>query len=240
MQHFYVPSFDEAVKDEFVRRYSKSYYLGEKRIVPGVAQSSRFVEDEIDRLLREGIQTETDVIHILAWKLGKVKHADSEKARAFQYASDWADAESCKAKRYGKELDLRAIASYIVARRDILEGAAKEDPQETLGCLRNVGVDGLGSVYLVTLLYFISRGEYPIYDRFAAMALCAIENDVKPRGKVEYKELPDKNSKAFCSVMGTSVIPYKERLEAIFGQGCCKNRDVDRALWVYGHWFQVE
>lgn len=240
MPHFYVPSFDEANKEEFIKRYGQSYYLGEKRIVPRVTQSSRFVEDEMDRLLEEGIQDEVDVAHILAWKLGKVKHADSEKAGAFRYASDWADAENLKAKRYGRDFDLKRIASYVVKHKASLEELAHDNPQEVLECLRDAGTDGLGTVYMVTLLHFISRGEYPIYDRFAAMALYAIENGIRPGGKVEYEELPDKGSRRFDSVVRSSLVPYRERLEAIFGEGCCRKRNVDRALWVYGHWFQVK
>lgn len=240
MSHFYVPSFGEASRDEFVTRYNRSYYLGEGRIVPGVAQSSKFVEDEIDRLLREGIQNKADVVHILAWKMGKIRHADSEAAQAFRYASDWVGARGLKAERYGKTFGLDSIASYIVEHKSMLEEKAQHNPQEALTCLRDLGIKGLGTVYLVTLLYFISRGQYPIYDRFAAMALYAIESGVEPKGEVEYKGLPDKSSKAFRSVMSSSVTPYKRRLEAIFGEGCSRDRDIDRALWVYGHWFRVK
>ena len=58
--------------ERFITLYGDSYYLDKERYVPGVSQSSRYTEDEIDRLLREGIKCELDVIHILAWKIGKI------------------------------------------------------------------------------------------------------------------------------------------------------------------------
>ena len=43
--------------------------------------------------------------------------------------------------------------------------------------LKDYSLDGIGSVYLITFLYFITRGEVPIYDMFAMMALDAIYPD---------------------------------------------------------------
>ena len=222
--------------ERFITLYGDSYYLDKERYVPGVSQSSRYTEDEIDRLLREGIKCELDVIHILAWKIGKIRHAES-KSR-FCYSKDWSNAESFRANRYGKEFDLKTISQYIVKNIESLEDQAKSNPQKVLNDLRDINIKGLGSVYLVTLLYFISRNTFPIYDRFAKMAIDAIETGLKPGSSVCYCELPTKDSKEFGHIMDDYIYPYQKKLETQFGDKYREGRDVDRALWVYGHMFR--
>ena len=76
-----------------------------------------------------------------------------------------------------------------------------------LNDLRDINIKGLGSVYLVTLLYFISRNTLPIYDRFAKMAIDAIEAGSKPGSSVCYCELPTKDSKEFGRMMDDYIYP---------------------------------
>lgn len=237
---------------EFINTYNKSYYLDEKRIVPGVSQTSRFIEDEIDCLLKRGIKTKEDVVHIMAWKMGKVKHKDSqeesEKAGKvkFVYASKWEGAENFDAgrnptvQRYGKDFNLGELATYVAEHITELEVQAKDDPQSVLDKLKNQNISGLGPVYLITLLYFISRGKYPIYDQFAVFALEAISGGKKPGDKVEFHALPDKSSKRFGAIMQTEMKSYINSIMSIFGSAYWENRDIDRALWVYGHMFSKQ
>ena len=239
MASFYALSANRIGRDDFVRLYSGSYYIGSDNAVPGVSQNSRFVEEVIDAILRNGIETEIDVAKILAWKIGKIKHAESERAKDFCYASDWAGAEELSVMRYGRPFDLKDIASYIVDNIAMLQELSEDNPQEVLNRLRSCGVRGIGTVYMITLLYFISKGRYPIYDRFAMMALSAIASGIEPGGSVEYKELPSKDSKArFESVYVDCMVPYIKLLTELFGENAVQDRDVDRALWVYGHCFK--
>lgn len=92
-------------------------------------------------------------------------------------------------------------------------------------------------MYIITLLYFISHGQYPIYDRFAWKAIQAICDDKKPGDVINALELPAKNTRAFDTVFDTYMIPYIEKLKSVFGATYQESRDVDRALWVYGHKF---
>lgn len=174
---FYVPDgSEELTKDEFIVFYAASYYLDEPRRVPNISRSSRFVEDEMDRLLREGIHTQQDVAHILAWKIWKIVHWKS--LSQFVYARDWQGAEQLNVTRYGRPFGLSKLANYIVENIEQLEVAAVSYPQDVLNELRNENIAGLGSVYLVTLLYFLSKGKYP--DRFGQKALDAITGDRRP------------------------------------------------------------
>ena len=235
---FYDINGTEICKEQFVKIYGDSYFIGNKRIVNGVGQNSRYTEEEIERILKDGIKTSVDVVHILAWKIGKIKHYESEKKREFVYAKDWDKAESsCKVYRYGREFDIYKISSYISKNIGDLEKEVSESPQNVLCKLREQSVKGIGTVYLITLMYFISRGAYPIYDRFAKKAIDAIVNDVKPGGVIKEVQLPDKTRAKFCKIMENEMKEYMCNLEAVFGTDY-KNRDVDRALWVYGHMFK--
>ena len=145
-----------------------------------------------------GIKEKIDIVHILAWKIGKIKHKESDKTNRFQYAKDWRQAENFDVTRYGKAFDLDGIASFVASNIEELEREADENPQLVLDRLYGEHFYGLGPVYLLTLLYFISKGKYPIYDRFAQMALTAIHNDVKPGGIVNFKAL---SGSAFSTIM---------------------------------------
>lgn len=236
---FYDLNGNEIEKKEFIELYSKSYYLDEPR-VKRVSQNSRYIEDYIDELLFDrGISCPKDVIEILAWKIGKIKHRDSQNAQRFVYSKDWANVESFHVNRYGKELDLSGFVEYIATNIENLTSKAQSDPQGVLNELKEnaQAPKGIGTVYLITLLYFISKGKYPIYDRFAMMAVDAIIKDKKPGETVKYTELPDKNSFQFNQVFGLCQNEYIDKIEKIFGHDYLESRDIDRALWVYGHLF---
>lgn len=233
---FFKPDKTEINKKEFVNFYNSSYFLGGSSIT-GVSQNSKFVEDEIDGLLEDGIKNEIDVIHILAWKVGKIKHRESQEQKPFKYAADWIGAESYQMKRYGKNFDVSDFVKYIVSNVESLKSESKKNPQSVLNKLRDKAPKGIGTVYLITILYFISKGEYPIYDRFAQIAVDAITNEIEPGSSVVYKKLPGKNEKGFSTVMNYYEDDYIKKIEKIFGKKYKDSRDIDRALWVYGHTF---
>lgn len=232
---FYTLDGNEIDKSEFVEKYGNSYYRGCLRCIPRVGQSSRFVEDHIDTLLKNGIQKPLDVVHILAWKIGKIKHSESQDS--FVYADDWKNAEQFVAYRYNRKFDIQTISEYIANNITQLEKNAENHPQQVICELRDLHINGLGTVYIITLLYFISRGQYPIYDRFAWKAIQAICDDKKPGDIINASELPEKKSRAFDTVFDTHMISYMKKMDSVFGSAYQESRDVDRALWVYGHAF---
>lgn len=241
MCKFFTQTAKEIKQDEFIAVYSDVYYMDNHSNinVNGITKNSLYIENEIDRLLKEEIKTEKDVIHILAWKIGKIKHRESEKNQRFEYASDWANSEEGKVKRYGKEIDIKPFAQYIAKNIKDLFATADKDPQKVMNQLKEQSPNGIGTVYLITLLYFISNGKYPIYDRFAMMALDVIIQNKNPGEFVLYKELPDKNSTQFAHIMSIYQINYVDKLEKIFEKKYQTDRDIDRALWVYGHLFRT-
>ena len=65
--------------DSFIEQYAKAYYYLEngeiiQPLIKGLSRCSQYSEREIDSLLESGIKNEEDVVHILAWKIGKIAH----------------------------------------------------------------------------------------------------------------------------------------------------------------------
>ena len=78
-----------------------------------------------------------------------------------------------------------------------------------------------------------------MYDRFADIALRAIETDTSPWETIpKFKLVSDTTS------LKKQVELYKEycnRLENVFsGKYKYTDRKVDQALWVYGHMFKMK
>ncbi len=227
----------------FVKEYSPSYFLSEKRIVPGLHQSSKFIENEIEKILQNGIQTELDVMHILAWKIGKIRHKESQAQKFFIYHSDWESADKMNVKRYGKDMNIKPFVQKIIKNIHTLEKLVEEDePQAVLNELASYlkETKGIGTVYLITLLFFISKGKYPIYDRYAIVAIKALKEELSPEhDTVQYSELPAKKSGKFKSVFADYMEDYIHDIESFCKKLYQTNRDIDRALWVYGHKFKL-
>ena len=243
---FFMPNGKEISAEEFVEKYSDDYYLkenGEQSLVPGLDRNSRFVEKTISEILRKGIQNEQDVARIIAWKVAKIKQRESEENQQFIYASDWANAEQLTVTRYSNTFPLDTIAHDITSDIKRLEKLATEDPQEFLNDINKAEYKGMGSVYLITLLYFLSKGKYPIYDQFAMKALSAIKGNIIPKSgeivdvDVEFTDLPVKESKGFKHVMENEMDIYIGMLNETFGDKWKTDRRYDQALWAYGHLF---
>lgn len=242
-------------KNEFIQLYSDSYYMDKGsvgQIAPNASGTRKFIENRIDDILTNGVSRKLDVIHILAWKMSKF--VQSESKEKFVYAEDWKAlqdlceddiAEELCVERYGNSFEIGKIAVSLMNALPKLDQAAQDSWRVLLKELNSTlgSFYGLGPVYLITLMYFISRGNYPIYDQFAMMALRAIEAGKMPGSNVEYKglqsvvDLIDNDDPIF------GYQHYIDLLNLFFKDELLKNgkpcRDVDRALWVYGHYFKA-
>ena len=245
MENFYDCRTNLSIsKDEFIEMYNKSYFRSAERVVKGVTQNSKVAETEIERILNEGIKTTNDVINILAWKIGKIKHKDTDENGKITFSKDCEDPYHFNIYRYGKKWEeIKEFVEYIVKHIDRLYLTSKDSPQEVLNELGKKAKNGIGPVYLITLLYFISKGQYPIYDRFAYIALQEIKNGAEPfTTRIEPQTLPNKTSKKFKSVYEDYIEPYMQDISLVFGSDYNSSieeyRNMDRALWVYGHAFK--
>lgn len=238
---FYDPRGNEIDMDTFISFYSRCYYLN----------NSAVVEARIDELLCAESLTRQDVMLIIEWKLGRIDHKKSQAARdhiCFRHEAEAARFQT--ATRSGK-IDARKLCETVSddlpqLRQQLQQLEPQQKPQKLLQTLKSLDTRYFGTVYLITLLYFMTQGEYPIYDRFAMMALEAISKGERPGAEIPYRDLPSKSESGFDLLLDADAQKSKYRayiylLESVFGTRYTKkkkDRDIDRALWVYGHLFQ--
>lgn len=130
MENFYDCRTNSSIsKDEFIEMYNKSYFCSAGRVVKGVTQNSKVAETEIERILNEGIKTTNDVINILAWKIGKIKHKDTDENGKITFSKDWEDPYRFNIYRYCKKWEeIKEFVEYIVKHIDRLYLTSKDRP----------------------------------------------------------------------------------------------------------------
>lgn len=223
--------------EEFIKQYEPPYFIENdpEKSATGrnIGQSCRLADEEMQLYLDKGITCAEDVIKILDWKIGQIDHKKSEEEH-FVYYKDIPSNQFTVKNMYGKVIESKELCNYIADKYPFLNS---QTPEEIYKNLLQLNVNGLGTVYLLTLVYFISQGESPIYDRFAHQALDALEKGLIPKiDKVTKYTVPDKKSKhAFCWF----TKEYSKRLKCSFPNHY-KSRSLDRALWVYGHLFKTD
>ena len=121
---------------------------------------------------------------------------------------------------------------------ELIKSKENEDRWEKAYCLAKEGVpSGVGPVNIINAMFFISNGMAPIYDMFAHKAIRALAMNMTPNC-VYMGMNPDKNE------VSKVLLMYKEYmllLKKVFPDKCEKkgefiSRELDRALWVYGHY----
>ena len=212
--------------------------LEREEFIKTYSQEYKFEEQDIESVLQNGIQSKEDVIRILCWKIGGKQISDY-----------------C-VKNYNHTIKLNdQIINFIISTPVTTDDDAKKALKEIMK------VDNIGFTYAVTLLHFMSQGQYPIYDKFAHIALIMIDGDspfdriIKDsellgtgRGKNRQVEVPsvidntaaDKNEKiefAFDKYKENYVNRINTNFNMNYGKEKISDRTVDRALWIYGHLF---
>lgn len=201
-------------------------------------QEYKFEEQDIESVLQNGIQSKEDIMKILCWKIGG-KQIDNYSVQNYNHTITVND-----------QLIDFIINSNVTSDNDAVEAL------QTI-----MEVENIGFTYAITLLYFMSKGQYPIYDKFAHIALIMIDSDspfdriIKDsellgtgRGKKRKVEIPsvidktasDKNEKikfAFDKYKENYIDRINRNFNINYGKEKISDRTVDRALWVYGHLF---
>ena len=223
--------------DEFVNFYNHCYYL----------KNSKFSEEQIEKILdRSHHLTEQDVMSILRWKFGRIDHKQTASSgnQVIYNAKDYIDSFNGILKaystwdEYGREVNAEKICKYI-ARHYKCENTNYEDIYSTLADQPKEDTKNMGPVYLLTLVSFITRGLCPIYDRFALQAIEAIKaTAIKPGQSAPIGELIQDLDKHNKSEIIRLYKEYIYSIKCVFGTKYQYNRDVDRALWFYGHLFR--
>src|SRR3954447_18203129 len=128
-------------------------------------RSSRFVEDQVCSLLaKESLLSEDDLKLLMAWKIGAIDHRASEQNKKIAYYYGW---NGKTENRYGHPLG-SSIACLASKMSDIGKEIAAGNPEYLFDLHSTLA--SFGPVYIITILFFVSKGRYPIYDRFAHIA----------------------------------------------------------------------
>ncbi len=233
MYKFYDSNGNSIDNEDFINLYGEAYFFNGKKPVKYVRKSSCFVEKEIEDILKNGIHDKHDVMKIFGWKTGKISQlACKEVGGQFKYFSGWEDVGNCHVRLYNREIYMDCFCEHVVNNFDELKEWSRVCPQAVLYNLESEAPPGIGTVYLLTFLYFISGGYCPIYDQYADKALAKIDSNYEP----VYKKLPSRKDNGFKDVISKYIHPYWCELFKIFGcEEYRKSRNIDRALWVYGH-----
>ena len=204
-------------KEEFVKLYSDIYYW----------RNSIFVEEKIFDLLYKNKLSPRDVFDILAWKTGKINHKKSEQNKKMIYYKGWRE-DDLKATIYSNEIEINKIY-------EALEKISDQSISSYIEAFSS-NISGIGPVYALTLRYFISKGSEPIYDKYARMALWSILD--KKRG---CKSEPTFNNieKVYKSYKDMIIEVFEEEYNNR-NDNPNKWRQVDQALWAYGHCLNVD
>jgi len=176
--------------------------------------------------------SESDVILAMAWKIGLIDHHGSEAAKTIKYLQGW---PTVLKDRYGR--DYSEAISYLANNMPaILREIARGNGRYLFDL--HPRLDSFGPVYAVNVLFFITHGKYPIYDQYAHVAARAISQGLPPESHVNYKAIQQwTDYKEYMNLLSglSEACPEQFRDSAMF-----VSRTLDRALWVYGHFFQTK
>lgn len=269
---------------EFDKKYSEFYFIpkeddtpitvigdsGKKLNPPSdLKKSCKWVEERIYKDCKKQDWIPVDILRILAWKTGKINHSESMKTEPnIIYYGNWVEGKEDD-KFVSLQIPYQNVVKWIefapIVRglMDIRkEYCDNKNPQSAWNYILSLANDdknknamrGIGTVYLITLLHFITDGEVPIYDRFvmASLAIWKLKNDQKglcitDKSVICGCKLPSKDTKAAINILESGI--YSDYIHLL--KEFCKvnygnenewktNRDVDRALWVFGHYFEVD
>lgn len=203
-------SDEKTAKGKFIELYNHIYYFENR---------GSMLEDRIQKILYDDCLDGNDFLTILQWKIGAVEPPNVEEQSV---KNQWRTI-------YAKEL----INDYSGRKTEVGDANLSELLEKLMG------YNGIGPVYAITIIYFMSKGKYPIYDKFAHIAL------LKLAARTDYKALiSDRDRHKVFHDDSTNIgriiddyLRYIGLLRECFSDEWEKTRDIDRALWTYGHLF---
>ena len=224
---FYSETGEPLSIKEFIAHYEPYYFIGSASPKPQ-NKTSRFLESEIEKILQRGVELK-DIPLIIAWKVGLIDNDIS--TNSVVYKGDF-PVTLVYDEQYYNGIDLNPMIIKLSLQLEQIKGLSQISPYEAYKTLYEMRVPYFGSVKVLTLLYFLSQGKSPIYDKYAEMALDAYLTDAVPGAVVGYTGLPgniDGDMERYNE--------YITKLKKVFCTEDYTDRIIDRALWVYGHFF---
>lgn len=176
----------------------------------------------------------------LAWKAGKV---DWECDRLVTTDSFKNDDKDSYINGYGGKIKKDAFDSYceiLEEKKEIInEFVDNKDWEKAYKTVMEISPDNIGPVYNINTLFFLTGGKAPIYDKFAHKAVKALLLDIEPNN-VYLGSNPDKRDVVKVVAMYKEYMILLEKLFKDWFDNRKEEymfipRELDRALWVYGH-----
>ena len=223
--------------NQIITTYKKYYFLEnatddhtDDQCPKGIIQSSKWAETQVIGLIGSKEWDEQSVKQILAWKTGKIDHKTTQEKKCFNYYKGWQEKSAVQLPNQQpmnttvfEELSVKVVKLH----KRYNERKIEKDKvwAELLKYVNENNIVGLGTVYLITLLFFITNGECPIYDRFAMAALASFvlgkdKGIIVPDGAIiRGCGLPDRKSKDANQLLSdpdSKYVKYQQLLEDFF------------------------
>ena len=193
-----------------------------------------YAEEKVMKILNESDFNEK----ALAWKAGRIEYKNGQlmMAESFERGNDYING-------YGQRINKEAFKEYCdylnENKERINELINKDNWKEAYKIALNNSPQNIGPVYRINALFFITRGKAPIYDAFAHKAVKALLLNIAP-SEVYLGGNPDKKDinnviLMYNEYMLMLKMVFKEYFEQEEKTDMFISRELDRALWVYGH-----
>ncbi|HOF12966.1 MAG TPA: hypothetical protein PLZ38_08895 [Spirochaetota bacterium] len=210
--------------NQFIQYYEQYYFLGTPNVgrrITNRNKTNHFIEKKIQNILQRGIAI-NDIVFIIAWKIGAIDHGLSNNRVVYKYNFN----NTLQFKTRFNVIDVKLIVNYII--NNFVTLININNPHTLFQNLfNNRGLNSnFGLVYCISLIYFFTQGQYPIYDKYVHIAINAFLNNVPPNNQIGYQQINQ----------WKDYINFINQLTRIFGNQNI-GRKIDRALWVYGHCF---
>ncbi len=199
----------------------KCYYGENIEDIPIIHPVAKEVEEFIQQFWEAGEINE----YVVAWKAGRILSTE----KGIQKKDD------NYLNGYGGVINSKELENYLEETRK--KWCLLIENNNDIGDFGNVYNElsqgapaNFGTVYIINLIFFLSKTDWPIYDKYAHKAAKALYMNKKPC-EVYVGDAPSKKSVRDVVNMYAEYIWY---LKKLFGTQKI-SRTIDRALWVYGH-----
>jgi hypothetical protein len=221
---------------EWLATYEPYYFLNGPTLSRRITrrnQTSRLVESRVCSLLNQTApMSQQDLILAMAWKMGLIDHGASDIQQKIVFAQDW-PATLTASTQFGVR-DFSASIPFLAGKMATASAEVNRGNPRYLFDLAGK-LEGFGPVYILTVIFFVSGGKFPIYDRYAHIAAQAIHEELSPENNIQYKQLSKwSDYERYMSTLARvrNVYPAESQNSSMF-----VSRSLDRTLWVYGHFF---
>lgn len=210
---------------QFINTYEHYYYLNTPNVGRRITRrnkSNQFIENNIQNILIRGLN-QNDLIFVIAWKIGAIDHVQSNNAIIYRQNFN----NTLNFQTQFNIINVNHLVQYIINNFNQLINMVNNPQLLFQTIFQNRRHNSyFGLVYCLTLVYFFTQGQYPIYDKYAHIALHAYQNNIPPNNRIVYNQIND----------WLDYNQYSNSLSNIFGNHNIP-RNIDRSLWVYGHFF---